>query len=299
MVVVDPFKLPDILPLDARLPPLPRSLPIVVDEQQARRIAEHAEAHYQGQRRWKPTKSIDGELFAAILWVEDNLETWPPGLLRALARALGVFDTVENRNQASMAAQLEGRYDAIRRAGMDEEFRLPRPTALRLSSRLKKRSVSFPEWNEGLERGILAGQHTINLTPDLVNQIQSAARISALVHSSPRKIESWRGLPGYKARVEIARRIWLWFLRGYCSLGEFIDALHSELSSIEDTVDERAAEWAVASGRLTSDERLVVFKCISAMNRRGRMMTPPQHQALAVALRLARVGPQKLRAAGT
>lgn len=290
MAIADPFAIPEIPPAEVRLPPLPLLRCTVRDEAHLRQIAELVVQRYQQQGRWKPIKSINEKLFAALRWADQNLECWPPCLIRALAYALGVYDVVDNRRRALSAVMADGKDAAIRQAHMEDQCRLPslavlqRPTASSLSQRLSRFPPLVPS---------NAASPELALTANI-----QRARVS------PSKIEHWRGLASYEERRKVAQRLWLRYLRESSrgdadAMAKFDEAIRSEMPVAGDAVDDRAAEWAVASGKLSADERLVLFTCLSKMNRGGRMLTEDQTCALAVALGLASIKPDKARAAGT
>lgn len=302
MPVVNPFELPTIAPREGPLPELPGDLPDIADKMHVARIAERVEVHYARQRRWKPCKSKNRELLAAIQWVDQNLPTWPPSLVKALAYALGVYDRIENRKMARRAAMYDGRADVIQQSGMKDAFkglngsRFSKPTAARLSNGLQ--AITSSELGTLLLDELPPGERSIDLTADLVRKVQTKARVQNPVHVSPRKVEAWRSSPSYQERREAAKQEWLEFFRGKRKPWWKRKDQSLEPEHPGDFLDDRAAEWAVASGKLTSDERLIVFMCVWGMNRRDRMLTPRQLRALAGALRLAPIGPQKVRAAG-
>ncbi|GEM_PF-1936144 len=300
MAVVDPFELPTVEPREIPLPALPKPLTEIASKAQALSIVERVAEHYERQRRWKPSKTLNLLLFSAIHWFVRNKHIWPPAVSMALAKALDVYDRIENKSRAGLAAQYDGRADAMAELGLKQSLGLLRrkPTAGQMSYRFSKRKLSIRALPRFLAKELKKGQRSVAITSGLLTRAMNSSAAERSVRVSPRKIESWRSLPGYKSRRKMAKESWLQLLRGKCSLAAHMENLQSGLAALDGVVDDRAAEWAVASGKLTSDERLVVFKCISGMNRADRRLECKQLQALAGALRLGPIGPQKVRAAG-
>jgi len=129
-----------------RIPPLIQSSRLIASADHAQRVGKAAiDAYASKIGRWRPLPEWNKAIYHATVWWSSNKPGchWPPNLIMAVAHGLGVYDRASRRNVASMAAQLEGRYLALRRFPVHSSRK---PTLKNLAKRFGVSQDTVRQW---------------------------------------------------------------------------------------------------------------------------------------------------------